>query len=315
MMSSLATVEGALGSRLADALEKKRAAIHAQTESRKAELDARVAGASVGVPNAPRTRARSRAQHHLNPPTPTTQATLHNYSAVAPISSGGGGGGGGGLTTASSTGMVGLMTLDQLRKAREGAAVAAAAVPAPPPTTTDGSAGGERDDCGDALARAASVQAGVGSKRKAPKLLSFADEDEDEDGDEGVVAVGSGSAGRTARAAAGVGALAAGGESAVDGKRRRVMAKDPTVVTDFLPDAEREAREAALKAQLAEEWKAEQERVKGEKIEVTYSWWDGSGHRRSIVVPKGTSVGKFLEWVRQALLADFPAMRSLSAER
>jgi protein FAM50 len=87
------------------------------------------------------------------------------------------------------------------------------------------------------------------------------------------------------------------------------------LTTDFLPDAEREAREAALRAQLAAEWRAEQERVRAEKIEVTYSWWDGSGHRRSIVVPKGATVGKFLEWVRQALLADFPAMRSLSADK
>jgi hypothetical protein len=46
-MSSITTVEGHLGSRLADALEKKRAAAHAQVEARKAELDARVAGAAV----------------------------------------------------------------------------------------------------------------------------------------------------------------------------------------------------------------------------------------------------------------------------
>jgi hypothetical protein len=36
----------------------------------------------------------------------------------------------------------------------------------------------------------------------------------------------------------------------------------------------------------------EQERIKGEKLEVTYSYWDGSGHRRTITVTKGQTIGK-----------------------
>lgn len=52
----------------------------------------------------------------------------------------------------------------------------------------------------------------------------------------------------------------------------------------------------------------------GEKIEIVYSYWDGSGHRRTILVPKGVTVGQFLEWVRVDLLKDFPEMKTTAAE-
>ncbi len=49
-------------------------------------------------------------------------------------------------------------------------------------------------------------------------------------------------------------------------------------------------------------------------LEITYSYWDGSGHRRTIEVPKGTTIGKFLEWVRQDLVTEFPELRSVSSD-
>jgi protein FAM50 len=45
-----------------------------------------------------------------------------------------------------------------------------------------------------------------------------------------------------------------------------------------------------------------------------YSYWDGTGHRRTITVPKGTTIFKFLEWVRQDLIQSFPELRSVSAD-
>lgn len=51
-----------------------------------------------------------------------------------------------------------------------------------------------------------------------------------------------------------------------------------------------------------------------EKLEITYSYWDGSGHRRSITVPKGTTVARFLEWVRQDLCKEFPELRTVAAD-
>lgn len=58
----------------------------------------------------------------------------------------------------------------------------------------------------------------------------------------------------------------------------------------------------------------EQERIKSEKLEVTYSYWDGSGHRRTIAVTKGQTIGKFLEAVRMSISADFHELRTMSAE-
>lgn len=133
---------------------------------------------------------------------------------------------------------------------------------------------------------AAAVAAGV-KRRRA--MLSFRDElegEEEEEGEKDAPPVG--------------------------GRAR--LGKDPTVPTDFLPDADREKHLAELKVQLREEWLKEQERLKGEKIEVVYSWWDGTGHRRSIQVTRGTSIGRFLEWVRQDLVPSFPALKSLSAD-
>lgn len=92
-------------------------------------------------------------------------------------------------------------------------------------------------------------------------------------------------------------------ESAAPKKRKIV--KNPNVDTDFLPDKEREQQEALERQRLRAEWEVEQERIKstiifiatdfaddgdslsvfaGESVTVTYSYWDGSGHRREITV-------------------------------
>jgi hypothetical protein len=47
-----------------------------------------------------------------------------------------------------------------------------------------------------------------------------------------------------------------------------------------------------------------------EKIDVTYSYWDGSGHRRTITVTKGTSIDRFLDLVRQ----EFNELRNINVE-
>ena len=42
-----------------------------------------------------------------------------------------------------------------------------------------------------------------------------------------------------------------------------------------------------------------QRKLKDETIEVTYSYWDGSGHRNTVQVTKGTTIGDFLNVVRK----------------
>ncbi|KAJ6240148.1 xap-5 protein-related [Anaeramoeba flamelloides] len=74
--------------------------------------------------------------------------------------------------------------------------------------------------------------------------------------------------------------------------------KNPTVDTSFLPDKERDLQEKKERLALKKKWNEEQEKIKNEKIEVTYSYWDGTGHRRTMIVKKGTTISSFLHQVR-----------------
>jgi protein FAM50 len=66
--------------------------------------------------------------------------------------------------------------------------------------------------------------------------------------------------------------------------KRNKINKNPAVDTSFLPDREREENERRAREELRQEWLRKQEELKAEEIEVTYSYWDGSGHRKSVMV-------------------------------
>jgi len=66
--------------------------------------------------------------------------------------------------------------------------------------------------------------------------------------------------------------------------KRNKLKKNPNVDTSFLPDREREEAERKERERLRLEWLAKQEQMKKEDIEVVYSYWDGSGHRKSVTV-------------------------------
>jgi len=88
------------------------------------------------------------------------------------------------------------------------------------------------------------------------------------------------------------------------------LGKNPHVDTSFLPD---EARAQALenkKAELTTQYLAEQDRIKREDILITFSYYDGSGHRREMTMAKGTTIEKFLLKAQIMLEPDFPDMRS-----
>ncbi|XP_058083926.1 protein XAP5 CIRCADIAN TIMEKEEPER isoform X2 [Magnolia sinica] len=90
--------------------------------------------------------------------------------------------------------------------------------------------------------------------------------------------------------------------------------KDPTVETSFLPDSEREAEEQAERERLRRQWLREQEQIRNEPLEITYSYWDGAGHRRVIQVRKGDTIGEFLRAVQQQLAPEFREIRTTSVE-
>jgi protein FAM50 len=66
--------------------------------------------------------------------------------------------------------------------------------------------------------------------------------------------------------------------------KRPKTRKNPNVDTSFLPDREREELERKQREELRQEWLRKQEEMKKEEIEITYSYWDGSGHRKSVTV-------------------------------
>lgn len=90
--------------------------------------------------------------------------------------------------------------------------------------------------------------------------------------------------------------------------------KNPSVDTTFLPDRDRDLVILQQREALKKEWLEEQEKLKNEMLNVVYSYWDGSGHRKEINVKKGTTIGKFLELVKTQLSAEFYSLRSLSSD-
>ncbi|KAL5112999.1 hypothetical protein TcWFU_009787 [Taenia crassiceps] len=106
-------------------------------------------------------------------------------------------------------------------------------------------------------------------------------------------------------------------EGSVEGltKKRRRLGKNPDVDTSFLPDIDRDEEEKQLREELRREWHAKQAAIKEEEINVTYSYWDGSGHRRQVKMKKGHSVHLFLHRCLDQLRKDFSELRAASADQ
>lgn len=104
-------------------------------------------------------------------------------------------------------------------------------------------------------------------------------------------------------------------EDELDSKEFKTSSlKDPTVDTSFLPDKDREQQKLQERRRLEQEWKQKQEEMKQEKLEIVYSYWDGSGHRRSVNCFKGDNIGEFLEKVRKDLCKEFRELQAISAD-
>jgi len=100
-----------------------------------------------------------------------------------------------------------------------------------------------------------------------------------------------------------------------DKPRRKHFGKNPSVNTSFLYDADREADLQRKKQALIKEYREGEDASKKEKLEVTYSYWDGSGHRRNCMVEKGYTIGQFLKKSKIELeKADFPELRTVAPD-
>lgn len=96
--------------------------------------------------------------------------------------------------------------------------------------------------------------------------------------------------------------------------KSKTIMKNPEVDTSFLPDQEREQRALAERERLRKEWLDRQKAMKDEVLEITYSYWDGTGHRRTVQCKKGDTVARFLELVRCDLAKEFREMGNVSSD-
>ncbi|KAK6621582.1 hypothetical protein RUM43_006916 [Polyplax serrata] len=91
--------------------------------------------------------------------------------------------------------------------------------------------------------------------------------------------------------------------------------KNPDVDTSFLPDRDREEEENMLREELRQEWASQQATLKEEEIQITFSYWDGSGHRRTVKMRKGNSIYQFLQRCLELLRKEFSELKTVMADQ
>ncbi|KAJ8017156.1 hypothetical protein DPEC_G00014830 [Dallia pectoralis] len=97
--------------------------------------------------------------------------------------------------------------------------------------------------------------------------------------------------------------------------KKKKLGKNPDVDTSFLPDRDREEEENRLREELRQEWEGKQEKIKSEEIEITFSYWDGSGHRKTVKMKKGNTMQQFLQKALEVLRKDFSELRAAGVEQ
>lgn len=96
---------------------------------------------------------------------------------------------------------------------------------------------------------------------------------------------------------------------------KKKIRKNPDVDTSFLPDREREDEENRLREEYRQEWADKQSTLKEEEIDITFSYWDGSGHRRTVRMKKGSSMYQFLQKCLELLRKEFSELKTVTADQ
>ncbi|XP_075223661.1 protein FAM50 homolog [Lycorma delicatula] len=96
---------------------------------------------------------------------------------------------------------------------------------------------------------------------------------------------------------------------------KKKIRKNPDVDTSFLPDREREEEENKMREELRQEWAAKQSSLKEEEIDITFSYWDGSGHRKTVRMKKGNSMYQFLQKCLEVLRKEFSELKTVTADQ
>lgn len=96
---------------------------------------------------------------------------------------------------------------------------------------------------------------------------------------------------------------------------KKKIKKNPGVDTSFLPDRLREESENRLREELRQKWVGKQKELKDQEIAITFSYWDGSGHRRSVTMKKGNSIYQFLQKCLEVLRKEFSELKTVMADQ
>merc|ERR1719481_1180731 len=90
---------------------------------------------------------------------------------------------------------------------------------------------------------------------------------------------------------------------------------NPDVDTKCLPDRDRDEQENELREKLRIQWEENQKKIKEEDVEITYSYWDGSGHRKTVIMKKGNSIYQFLCKVLENIRSEFPELKIVTGDQ
>ncbi|XP_055524067.1 protein FAM50 homolog [Wyeomyia smithii] len=99
------------------------------------------------------------------------------------------------------------------------------------------------------------------------------------------------------------------------GSKNKKIRKNPDVDTSFLPDREREEMDNKLREELRQEWAMKQATLKDQEIMITFSYWDGSGHRKCVTMKKGNSIYQFLQKCLEMLRKEFSELKTVMADQ
>jgi len=178
---------------------------------------------------------------------------------------------------------VGLVTIDQMKQTQERALMEREKMLAKK----------ERDAKKEERDKIKAKEKAKAKEAKKLKALSFDPEEEDDDDED---------------------PSETNDDSSPEFKKRR-FGMNPEVDTAFLPDRDRDEEENIMREKLRIQWEERQKSIKEEEVEITYSYWDGSGHRKNITMKKGNSIYQFLCKVLDSIRSEFPELKTVSGDQ
>uniref|UniRef100_A0A6B2LJM4 FAM50A/XAP5 C-terminal domain-containing protein n=1 Tax=Arcella intermedia TaxID=1963864 RepID=A0A6B2LJM4_9EUKA len=88
------------------------------------------------------------------------------------------------------------------------------------------------------------------------------------------------------------------------------MGKDPTIDTSFLPDKGRDEFLEQQRRRLQIEWLQQQEEIKEAPFSIDYCFYDGTSHKKNMVIKRGYSIKEFLTVAKK----QFPDIQDASTD-